>query len=117
MDEDGAQQGPGEEGGAPHRDGRVHADQHAAAQEGGRPLEHPAPVLDGEEGAVGMPAPDVEPGEDVPVVEDAHGVVGRHALHERREERVRQRAELLHRLRGACADGVHRADGHGRGGR
>lgn len=56
------------------RNGRVEADQDAGTDKGRRELENPEPVLAGDRRVV-VVAPDVEPGENVPVPQDTEAVL------------------------------------------
>ncbi|KAJ0164058.1 hypothetical protein CTA2_1829 [Colletotrichum tanaceti] len=86
---------PGDKGPEPPGQGGVDSDEHAGAEEGG----------------------DVEPQEDVPVVQNAIGVLGDDDVDEGAGEAVTQGLDLLGGVGGSAADGVHGADGQGgRGG-
>ncbi len=69
-----ADDAPGDHGTGEHGNGRVQADQDARANKGRGPFKVPAPRLD-VHGPAGVATPDVNPGEEVPVVEDTNGVV------------------------------------------
>ena len=74
VDEKGTDETEGEDGTAEPRDGSVETDEDTRTEESGSQLDVPTPVVD-VLGPVAVAAPDVEPGEDVPVVQDAISVL------------------------------------------
>lgn len=74
VDKNRSNKPPGSNSAEPPRDGGVEADQDTGAEEGGCKLDVPAPVLN-VQSPVLVAAPDVEPGKDVPVVQDSVGIL------------------------------------------
>lgn len=60
-------------------------------------------------------APDMDPGEDVPVVQNANSVVGDDAVNQREKKGVDQALQLLHRLQTSSGARMHIPDGNANG--
>lgn len=106
---------PSDDRTAKHGESRVHANQDTASDEGRGPFEPPAPTFNMHRPA-SVSAPDVDPGEEVPVIQDANGVVRSNTLDERSGEGNAERLQLAHGFPGARSTGMHRSDGQGDGG-
>ena len=114
LDENGAEEAPREEGAGEHGDTRVQTDEHARTNEGGRPLEQPGPVFNVESPVI-VVAPDVKPGENMPVIQDSNGIVRGDALDEGADEGGSESLNLLDGLLSTSADRVHGVDGDASG--
>jgi hypothetical protein len=117
VDQERTDQTPGNDGTTPPREGSVETDEDTGTEESGSELNVPAPVLRLEETGSGVSRPGVEPGEDVPVVEDTVGVLTNADDEQGNDESNAKRLDLANSIVGTRAHGVHGADGHGGGGR
>lgn len=106
---------PGKDGTSPPGDGGVQANQDTGAEEGRGQLDVPTPVVRLKQSVVAVAAPDEEPDKDVPVVQDAIGVLAHDDEEEGSDEGVAKSLDLLQGIGGTGSDGVHRTDGHGGG--
>jgi hypothetical protein len=116
VDQKRTDQTPGNNGTTPPRKGSVETDEDTGAEECGGELDVPAPVLRLEETSSSVSRPGVEPGEDVPVVEDAVGVLTNADDEQGNDESNSERLDLADGIVGTGAHSVHGADGHGGGG-
>lgn len=60
-----------------------------------------------------MAAPDEEPSEDVPVVQNTIGILRDNDVNESTDKGVSESLDLLHRVGGSATDSVHGTNGHG----
>lgn len=116
MNKYGADDSPSQHGTSEQRNGCVHADQDTATNEGGRPFPVPTPRFDVQSPTRAL-APDVDPGERVPVIEDTDSIIRGNALYESGAECEGEGLELADGLASARGTGVHRSDGQSHGGR
>lgn len=98
-----------------HGAGRVHADKHTGTNESGSPLKIPTPRLNVQRPRA-VTAPDVNPSEEVPVVENTNSVQRSHAMANADTERDTKRLELANSVSGTSNAGMHGANSQSRGG-
>lgn len=103
---------PGENSTTKPRDSSVEADENAGAEEGGSELDVPTPVLRLKKTAGGVSRPDVEPGEDVPVVKNTIGILSNTDDEQSNDERNTQSLDLPDGIGRTGSNSVHGADGH-----
>ncbi|CAH0027654.1 unnamed protein product [Clonostachys rhizophaga] len=106
LDQQRADESPGKHCAEEPGEGSVETDEDTGTEEGG---------VVNVQGPVRVSTPDVEPVEDVPVVEDAIGVLRDDDVDEGADEGVAESLDLLDGVAGTAADSVHGANGHGRG--
>lgn len=111
----GAYEAPGDEAADEVGDTDVEADEETRPYKCRSPLDEPTPTLDVDSEALEV-APDEDPSEDMPVPQDAEGVVRDDPEDKGRDERDAEGLDLLDRLLGAGPDSVHRSDRESGGG-
>lgn len=116
VDQEGANDTPCDNGTTEPGNGGVETNQNAGAEEGRGQLDVPTPVLN-VESPVFIATPDVDPGEDVPVVQDTIGILGNDNVDKGTNEGVAKSLDLAHGISSAAAQSVHGSDGHGSGSR
>lgn len=112
VDEKRTDETPGDDGTTPPRDSSVETDEDTGAEEGGSELDVPTPVLRLKKTAGGVSRPDIEPGEDVPVVKNTIGVLSNTDDEQSNDESNAQSLDLSQRISRTGSNSVHRADSH-----
>lgn len=112
VDEERTDETPGDDGTTPPRDSSVETDEDTGAEEGGSELDVPTPVLRLKKTAGGVSRPDVEPGEDVPIVKNTIGILSNADDEQSNNESNTQRLDLSQRISCTRSNSVHGSNGH-----
>lgn len=103
---------PGDDGTTPPRDSGVETDEDTGAEESGSELDVPTPVLRLKKTAGGVSRPDVEPGEDVPVVKNTIGILSNTDDEQSNDESNTQSLDLSERISRTGSNSVHGSNSH-----
>jgi hypothetical protein len=117
VDQKRTDQTPGNNGTTPPREGSVETDEDTRTEESGSKLDVPTPVLRLKESSGGVSRPGVEPGEDVPVVQNTISILTNTDDEQGNDESNTKRLDLADSIISTRSNSVHRSDSHGGGSR
>jgi hypothetical protein len=117
VDEKRTDETPGDDGTTPPRDSSVETDEDTRAEEGGSELDVPTPVLRLKKTSGSVSRPDVEPGEDVPVVKNTIGILSNTDDEKSNDESNTQSLDLSERISRTRSNSMHGSNSHSRSSR